>query len=360
MTSVVVAFTGGAVVLWGLGRNLLTVNVLSPLSLPGRGFFSYQVFATMSTLHVAGAKQSRSLDSSVLSAIGRTPLLRLQCAEPGPGARVRVFGKAEFMNPGGSVKDRPALRIVKEGIESGRFDPNRHVLIDATSGNTGIAYAMLGAAMSFTVELAIPANASSERKRLLRSLGATLHLTDPLEGTDGAQAKVRNLVAKSNGQYFYPDQYNNEANWRSHFETTGPEILQQTNGEITHFITGLGTTGTFMGVSRYLQQFDDSIARVAMQPDSPLHGLEGLKHMATDQVVISTSDAYAMTRRMAREEGLMVGPSAGANVAAAARLARSIDVGTVVTILCDTGSRYLSDSFWDEPESATHVQSTPD
>ncbi len=311
-----------------------------------------------------GPKATRT--SQVCDAIGDTPLLQLHVVAQGLPEGVSVWAKAEHLNPGGSVKDRPALAMVRAGQRSGAFDMAQDTLIDATSGNTGIAYAMLGAAVGFSVELALPANASAERKQLLRAYGATLHLTDPMEGTDGAQRVVRERVAESPGRYFYPDQYNNEANWTAHYETTGPEILAQTDEQITHFVAGLGTTGTFTGVTRRLKAHDASIQCIAMQPDSPLHGLEGLKHMPTSRVpgiytpneadahvTMQTEEAFAMTRRLAREEGLLVGPSAGANVAAALRLARTLDAGRVVTILCDTGARYLSESFWENATDTT-------
>ncbi|MFB6249057.1 MAG: PLP-dependent cysteine synthase family protein [Salinibacter sp.] len=291
--------------------------------------------------------------------VGRTPLLRLdRLADDLPDA-VTLCAKAEHMNPGGSVKDRPALRMVQDGLESGAFQPHQ-TLIDATSGNTGIAYAMIGAALDLDVTLALPENASAERAKTLRSYGAELLLTDPMAGTDGAQRRVKEIVAAEPDRYFYPDQYNNDANWQAHYDGTGAEILEQTDGGITHFVAGLGTTGTFMGVSRRLKAHDPTIRCVAFQPETALHGLEGLKHMETALVpgiydaeqadahrTCSTETAYDTTRRLAREEGLLVGPSAGANVAVALDVARSLDAGTVVTLLCDTGTRYLSDDFWE-------------
>jgi len=332
-----------------------------------RAFFIYAIVMSSAlspcppALHPSAAPAGQ-----VCNAIGDTPLLPLRAvAEDLPDA-VTVWGKAEHLNPGGSVKDRPALAMVRAGQRSGAFDSAKHALIDATSGNTGIAYAMLGAALGFSVELALPANASAERKQLLQAYGATLHLTDPMEGTDGAQRVVKERVDRAPDRYFYPDQYNNDANWTAHFETTGREILEQTDGQVTHFVAGLGTTGTFTGVTRRLKTHDAEIQCIALQPDSPLHGLEGLKHMPTSRVpgiytpdeadahvTIHTEDAYAMTRRLAREEGLLVGPSAGANVAAAVRLARTLDAGMVVTILCDTGARYLSDTFWENATDKT-------
>ncbi|MCS3684288.1 PLP-dependent cysteine synthase family protein [Salinibacter ruber] len=297
--------------------------------------------------------------SSLVDDIGRTPLLRLDRVADDLPDSVAVYGKAEHLNPGGSVKDRPALRMIKAGLDAGAFRPEQ-TLIDATSGNTGIAYAMIGAAKGLDVALALPENASAERKKVLRAYGAELILTDPMAGTDGAQRRVKEIVDAHPDRYFYPDQYNNDANWRAHYDGTGTEILDQTDGAVSHFVTGLGTTGTFTGVTRRLKAHDASIRCVAVEPETALHGLEGLKHMETAIVpgiyapdladahrTCSTEAAVDMTRRLAREEGLLVGPSAGANVAAALDVARSLDAGTVVTILCDTGTRYLSDDFWE-------------
>lgn len=302
-----------------------------------------------------------ALDSDLLERIGRTPLLRLRHVAAHLPDTVAVYAKAEHLNPGGSVKDRPALGMIQDGLASGALHPGK-TLIDATSGNTGIAYAMIGAALGIPVTLALPENASQERKLILRSYGAELILTDAMDSTDGAQRHVRALVAEDPDRYFYPDQYNNDANWRSHFNGTGPEILDQTDGQITHFVAALGTTGTFTGVTRRLKQADPAIQSISVQPTSPLHGLEGMKHLETAIVPgiydpsladatlrIATEDAHAMTRRLAREEGLLVGPSAGANVAAALRVAEQVETGVVVTILCDTGMRYLSDDFWNAP-----------
>ncbi|PSQ89575.1 MAG: cysteine synthase, partial [Bacteroidetes bacterium QS_4_64_154] len=234
-------------------------------------------------------------------------------------------------------------------------------LIDATSGNTGIAYAMIGAAKGLDVTLALPENASAERKKVLRAYGAELLLTDPMAGTDGAQRRVKEIVEAHPNRYFYPDQYNNDANWRAHYDGTGTEILEQTDGQVSHFVTGLGTTGTFMGVTRRLKEHDPTVQCVGVEPATAMHGLEGLKHMDTALVpgiydpsladahrTYSTETAVAMTRRLAREEGLLVGPSAGANVAAALDVAQSLEAGVAVTILCDTGTRYLSDDFWND------------
>ena len=293
--------------------------------------------------------------------IGRTPLIRLRRVTHDLPAQVEVFAKAEHLNPGGSVKDRAALSMILEGESSGRLLPGK-IILDATSGNTGIAYAMIGAARGYHVALCLPKNASGERKRTLRIYGAEIIETDPMQGTDGAQTKAREMAALEPEKYFYPDQYNNEANWRAHFQETAPEIWEQTNGRITHFLAGLGTSGTFMGVTRRLKSYRAEIRAISMQPDSPLHGLEGMKHMQTaivpgiydasladENVEVATEDAEEMTRRLAREEGLLVGVSSGANVYAALRLARQLPPGSVVvTILCDGGGRYLSERFWEE------------
>jgi cysteine synthase B len=280
---------------------------------------------------------------------------------------VTVAAKLESRNPGGSVKDRPALAMIRDGLERGLLAPGRTIL-EATSGNTGIAYALLGAALGHPVELCLPANASPERKRILRAYGAAVVLTDPLEGSDGAIREARRRYAADPERYFYPDQYNNPANWRAHYDTTAPEIWAQTGGAITHFVAGLGTSGTFTGAGRRLREYRPGVRLVAVQPDGPLHGLEGLKHMpsaivpaiydpalADETLTVETEVAHAMARRLAREEGLLVGPSAAANVVAALRVAQDLTTGTVVTILCDGADKYLSERFWDEGESGSRV-----
>jgi cysteine synthase B len=315
---------------------------------------------TPRTPSVSSAGVALPAPSALVAQIGQTPLLRLSSVTADLPDTVTLYAKAEHLNPGGSVKDRPALRMIEDGLASGAFRPDQ-TLIDATSGNTGIAYAMIGAARGLDVTLALPDNASDERKKVLRSYGAELLLTDPMAGTDGAQRRVKEIVEAHPDRYFYPDQYNNDANWQAHYDGTGAEIWEQTEGRITHFVTGLGTAGSFMGVSRRLKEHDNSIQCVALQPRTAMHGLEGLKHMETALVpgiydpdaadahrTCSTETAYAMTRRLAREEGLLVGPSAGANVATALNVARSLDAGVVVTLLCDTGTRYLSDDFWSD------------
>lgn len=291
--------------------------------------------------------------------IGNTPLLRLRRVTRDLPSGIEVLGKAEHLNPGGSVKDRPALAMILAGERSGRLYPGR-IILDATSGNTGIAYAMLGAARGYAVTLCLPANASEERKRILQNHGATVIETDPLLGSDGAQAIAREMARRDPGKYFYVDQYNNEANWRAHYATTGPEIWEQTAGRVTHFVAGLGTCGTFTGAGRYLKERNKSVRLISMEPDSPIHGLEGLKHLPTSRmpgifdpqladetIEIATEAAQAMTRCLAREEGLFVGVSAGANVVASLAVAARARAGSVVvTILCDGGERYLSERFW--------------
>ena len=295
-------------------------------------------------------------------AVGRTPLLELShIARHVKG--LRLFAKAEHLNPGGSVKDRPARAMIEAGLAAGLLTAGKRIL-EATSGNTGIADAMLGRALGFPVTLCLPENASSERKAILRAFGAELVLTDPLEGTDGAIRKARAMAVAEPEKYFYPDQYSNPANWRAHFETTGPEIWEQTRGQLTHFVAGLGTSGTFVGATRYLKTRNASIECISVEPDGPLHGLEGMKHMASALVPaiydstladarleLATEEAYAMCRRLASEEGLFVGPSSGANVAASLRVARDFGEGPtrVVTILCDGGEKYLSELFWRAP-----------
>ncbi len=310
-----------------------------------------------------GMRESRA---AITDLIGNTPLLPLRTIAARricPG--VTVYAKAEWYNPGGSVKDRAALSILAEGERSGALTRDK-IIIDATSGNTGIAYAMLGAVLGYRVRLAVPANAGVERKRLLAAYGADVLYTDPLEGTDGAQHIVRKLVQEDPNRYFYADQYNNPANWRAHYHTTGVELIRQTHGRISHFVAGLGTTGTFVGTARRLKEYRPAIRCIAVQPDAPLHGLEGLKHLASavvpgifdptlvDQTLkVSTEEAYDMVRRTAREEGLLIGPSSAAALVAALHVAEQLEAGTVVTIFADHGSRYLNDSLWENNHAAT-------
>ncbi|MBA3257411.1 MAG: cysteine synthase family protein [Pyrinomonadaceae bacterium] len=292
--------------------------------------------------------------NSIEESIGHTPLIRLRRTTRELPPSVEVLAKAEHLNPGGSVKDRPALAMILAGERDGTLRPGMTIL-DATSGNTGIAYAMIGAVRGYPVSLCLPRNAGPQRKRILHSFGVKVIETDPLQSTDGAQVNAREMFKKEPDKYFYPDQYNNEANWSAHYESTAPEIWEQTEGRITHFISGLGTSGTFVGVARRLKEFNPEIRAISMQPDSPLHGLEGLKHMATamvpgiydptladENVEVSTEDAQQMVRRLAEKEGLFVGTSSGANVFAALRLARTLArSAVVVTILCDGAERYL-------------------
>ncbi|MEJ7606949.1 MAG: cysteine synthase family protein [Bryobacteraceae bacterium] len=303
---------------------------------------------------------------TILAQIGNTPLVsisKLSLQFPG----IEIYGKDESRNPGGSVKDRPALRMIQEGERSGTFKAGK-ILLDSTSGNTGIAYAMIGAARGFAVKLCLPQNASPERKRILKAYGAEIVLTDPAEGSDGAIRKCREIYSEDPDRYFYPDQYNNPANWQAHYDTTAPEIIEQTEGRITHFIAGVGTSGTCMGVTRRLRKELPATWCFSAQPTVGFHGLEGLKHMPTAIVPgiydpsladgnfwIETEDAYKMVRYAAREEGLLIGISSGANLVAAERLARQLAEqgvqGVIVTILCDGADKYLSEHFWDDTDS---------
>ena len=291
--------------------------------------------------------------------VGNTPLLELSSiSREVPG--VRILGKAEWYNPGGSVKDRPALWMIRDGEKSGLLTPEK-IIIDATSGNTGIAYAWVGAALGYKVKLCMPKNASEERKKILRAYGVEVVLTDPGEGSDGAIREARRLYAEDPERYFYPDQYKNPANPRSHYESTAPEIWEQTDGEVTHFVAGLGTSGTFVGTATRLREYNAEIKVISFEPDSPFHGLEGMKHMASaivpeiyDPTIADqnlgtpTEDAYDMVKRLAREEGILVGISAGAAVATSLRVARELESGVVVTVLCDNADKYLSENFWEE------------
>ncbi len=296
--------------------------------------------------------------ASLLDQIGRTPLLRLRRVTSDLRASVDVYLKAEWFNPGGSVKDRPVLRMIMDAARDGRLRPGKTIL-DSTSGNAGIAYAMIGAVMGYPVELVMPASASEERKRIIAAYGARVVLSDPLEGSDGAILLAREILARDPDRYFKPDQYNNPSNWLAHYDTTGPEILEQTGGRVTHFVAGLGTTGTLVGAGRRLHEANPRIQIVAVEPDAPLHGLEGLKHIASSivpgiydplvhdhKVQVSTEAGYAMARRLAREEGLFVGESTGAAVAAALEVAHDLRSGVVVTIAPDGGDRYLSTPLW--------------
>jgi len=292
--------------------------------------------------------------------VGNTPLLELRQVTAGLKSGVQVLAKAEWFNPGGSVKDRPALNILRSAIAAGQLTPGRR-LLDSTSGNMGIAYATFGPALGVPVTLVVPANASPERITILRALGAELILTDPAEGSDGAIRTARHLAGENPDLYFYANQYDNPANWQAHFHSTGPEIVAQTHGQVTHFVAGLGTSGTLTGVGRYLREVNPSIQIIGVQPDQPFHGLEGLKHMPTslrpgiydpafaDRLLeVRTEDAHEMVRRLGRQEGLFVGISSGAAAVAALRLAAELESGVVVTLFPDAGYKYLSDrELWE-------------
>ncbi len=292
-------------------------------------------------------------------AVGNTPLLPLQRVTTHLPPTVEVYIKAEWFNPGGSIKDRPALNILRTALATGDLRPGKR-LLDSTSGNMGIAYATLGTALGIPVSLAIPANASPERIKILKALGAELHLTDPLEGSDGAILEARRLAEEQPGRYFYAHQYDNPANWQAHYLSTGPEIVNQTGGQITHFVAGMGTTGTLMGTGRFLREQVPGVQIIGLQPDSPFHGLEGLKHlptalppgiydpdMADASVEVTTEAAHEMTLLLAREEGLFVGISSGAAAVAALKVAQQLETGVVVTVFPDAGYKYLSESFWE-------------
>lgn len=291
--------------------------------------------------------------------VGNTPLLPLKRVFAGElPADVTVYGKAEWFNLSGSVKDRPARAIIERAWQSGLLD-NGKIFLDSTSGNMGISYATLGAALGLPIELCLPENATAERLAILRTMGVSLTLTDPLEGSEGARVAASRLANDRPDHFHYADQYSNPANWQAHFETTGPEVFEQTDGEVTHFIAGMGTTGTITGVGRFLKSQDPAIQVVGVQPDSPLHGLEGLKHLPStstpriydagvpdDIIPIETEEAYEMLRRLARSEGLFVGVSAAAAVLAAYQLARDLTSGVIVVVLPDSGLKYLSQPIW--------------
>lgn len=315
----------------------------------------------MSSPRVLSPSPGVRATSSVPELIGNTPLLRLpRIASHLSGVEIRA--KAEWFNPGGSVKDRPALRMVRRGEELGELRPGKTIL-EATSGNTGIALAMLGAALGYPVKLCLPASASSERKTLVRAYGAEIVETSALEGTDGAIREARRLYASDRGAYFYPDQYDNDANWQAHYRGTANEIWEQTGGRMTHFVCGLGTSGTFVGTSRRLKELSPAIQCISVEPDGPFHGIEGWKHMesslvpgiydpalADERLSVSTEEAYEMARRLAREEGLFVSASSGAALVAALRVAESLRAGLVVTVFPDSGARTLSEgAFRDDP-----------
>jgi cysteine synthase B len=296
--------------------------------------------------------------TSIVDLIGNTPLVRLSTFEAGL-RNVELYAKAEWRNPGGSVKDRPAARMIADGERSGALTPDKFIL-DATSGNTGIAYAMIAAARGYRVRLCVPENVTPERKRILRAFGAEIVFTDPMQGSDGAILRAREMYAADPTLYFYADQYSNPGNWLSHYDTTAPEIIEQTGGRLTHFVAGLGTSGTFVGAGRRLREFKPAIRLISIQPDSPLHGLEGLKHMETaivpgiydpsladEDLGVSTEEAFELTRRLARD-GLFVGISSGANLGGALNVARRSPDAVIVEIFPDGGEKYLSERFWSE------------
>ncbi len=303
----------------------------------------------------------RKTKKSILELVGNTPLVKLEKSLPDDIREkpVEIYAKLESYNPGGSVKDRPATRMIVEAIQSGKLTKDK-VILDATSGNTGIALAMVGTALGYQVELAMPSNVSEERKRIIQAYGAKIHFTDPLQSTDGAILYVRKLVEKYPDKFYYIDQYNNDANWKSHFYSTAVEIWEQTNHKITHFIAGIGTGGTIMGTGRRLKIFNPDIQVIGVQPDSPFHGIEGLKYIETSikpgifdenrldrTMFIDTDSAYERARELARKEGIFVGQSSGAAFEAALRLAREIDEGTIVFICPDGGEKYLTTALWE-------------
>ena len=303
----------------------------------------------------------RKTRNSVLELVGNTPLVKLDKSLPEDIKKknIEIYAKLESYNPGGSVKDRPATRMIVEAIQSGKLTKDK-IILDATSGNTGIALAMVGTALGYRVELAMPSNVSEERKKIIQAYGAKIHFTDPLQSTDGAILYVRELVKKYPEKYFYIDQYNNDANWRSHFYSTAVEIWNQTEGRITHFIAGIGTGGTIMGTGRRLKIFNPDIQIIGVQPDSPFHGIEGLKYIETSikpgifdenrldrTMFIDTDSSYEKARKLARDEGIFVGQSSGAAFEAAVRLAREINQGVIVFICPDGGEKYLTTALWE-------------
>ena len=298
----------------------------------------------------------------LLSYIGNTPLVQINRLAKDFSPNIQIFAKLEWHNPSGSVKARAASRMILKGEETGKLTKDK-IILDATSGNTGIAYAMIGARKGYRVKLIVPKNICHERKLMISTYGAELIFSDPLDGTDGAQRLCQKIYNENPSQYFYPDQYNNDENWRAHYETTGPEIWRQTNGEITHFVAGTGTSGTFMGTGRFLREKNSKIQLVCVQPDAPFHGLEGWKHMASairpgiykedlanSFIEVSTEEAYKTARALGREEGLFVGVSAGAAMTACLKLARTLTSAKIVTVFADGGDRYMNDLFWNDKD----------
>ncbi|TLT02695.1 cysteine synthase family protein [Aliarcobacter cibarius] len=298
--------------------------------------------------------------NSVLDLVGNTPLIKLKNITKDLDG-VSIYAKAEYLNPSGSVKDRAAKGILLEAVASKKLTKEK-ILLDSTSGNTGIAYAMFGAALGYKVTLTLPKNANFERKKILKAYGATIIETDPLLSSDGSLLEAKKIANENPDKYFYTNQYDNDENWKAHYNTTALEIWDQSKGKVTHFLAGMGTSGTFVGTSRRLKELNPEIKTVAMQPNSPFHGLEGMKHMATtinpgiydsslidETILVDTDDARQMTLRLAKEEGLFVGISSGGNVFASLELAKTLPKGSVViTVLCDSGFKYLSDSLWEE------------
>lgn len=313
-------------------------------------------------LWAAPAASTGAIGKTLLDCIGNTPLLRLERIGPNY-PNVEFYGKAEWLNPGGSVKDRPALEMIREAERAGTLKPGQTIL-DATSGNTGIAYAMIAAALGYRVRLCLPTSASEERKKILTAFGAELVFTPGDEGSDGAILRAREIIAAEPGRYFYPDQYGNDSNWRAHYKTTANEIWEQTAGRITHFVAGLGTSGTFVGTTRRLKELNPAIRCISLQPDAAFHGLEGWKHMPTAIVPaiydpaladasleVSTEQAYRLVKRAAREEGLLLSPSAAAALDGCFQVAASLqpdERAVIVTVFPDSGTKYLSERFWDE------------
>ncbi len=294
--------------------------------------------------------------------VGNTPLLDVSFAFPELGDKVKVVAKAEWANPGGSVKDRAGYYIIKDALDTGKLNGNK-ILLDSSSGNTGIAYAWLGARLGVKVTLAVPGSIAKNRRAILEAYGAELLFTDPLEGSDGAIREVRLMMKAEPDRFWYADQYSNPMTWRAHYETTGPEIFAQTEGTVTHFVAGLGTSGTFVGAGRRLREMKNAIRLISMEPDGPLHGLEGLKHMETSiipkiyddsvadsRIQIATEEALETARTLARGAGILLGPSGGANLAAAVRLGRDLAAqgraAVIATVFCDSGERYLGERYW--------------
>jgi cysteine synthase B len=314
---------------------------------------------TSPNLRLVPAQQTELLKvESVLELIGNTPLLEINRITEGIPAGVKIYAKLEGLNPGGSVKDRPALRMIQEGLQSKKLRPGK-TIIDSTSGNTGIALALIGSVLGYPVELVMPGNVSAERKHIIHAYGAKVTYSDPLEGSDGAIRLCRKILEADPEKYFKPDQYFNPMNPQAHYENTGPEIYRQTHQTVTHFVAGIGTGGTVMGVGRYLKEVNSKIQVIAVEPDDALHGLEGLKHMASSivpgiyheekldgKIPVSTEDAYSMVYRLSQEEGVLVGQSSGAAMFAALKVARKLRKGTIVTIFPDFGDKYLTTNLW--------------